>query len=473
MSYRHIPLVLVVSLSFTYPAVAQVGPTAADFAAALEIPAADILSVEWSAGAPDSRRIAPTWGPNNPPRAGASLGALSSGTAATNNMPGYVAPQPGTDHGTTFQHPYNDPSAHIPGCTTSTPTTAHDLVELRMQLLVPPGVTSFAFDSNFQTAEYPEWVCSQFMDRFVALVERPAGVSNVAFDSNGIPISVNAFMMAGAGLPLGTAELVGTGMDVHGAGTSWLTTTVPVTPGETITLRLMVFDEGDGQYDSTTLIDAFRWIAAQVPLPTADAGQDVTLTADATGHAMFTRTGVPSAGALGSWTRGHQTLSNTADLSILLPLGVHNLTFNATNGAGTASDDVVVTVVLSPVGGVPGPQGPPGPAGPQGETGPVGPQGPQGPMGPQGPKGDTGEQGPQGIQGPIGPIGLTGPAGADANAFAGSLIFLPAGVTPPDGYAFVGSTQMSLRPNVAAPNRQDETKAGAEVKLTVNVYRKQ
>jgi hypothetical protein len=53
------------------------------------------------------------------------------------------------------------------------------------------------------------------------------------------------------------------------------------------------------------------------------------------------------------------------------------------------------------------------------------------------------------------------------------LLYLTAGVPPPAGYVFVGSFEQSLRPNVALPNGRTETNGGAEVKLFVNVYRKQ
>ena len=55
----------------------------------------------------------------------------------------------------------------------------------------------------------------------------------------------------------------------------------------------------------------------------------------------------------------------------------------------------------------------------------------------------------------------------------GSLLLLPAGVAPPPGYVFVGSFQQSMRPSVALPNGRTETNGGPEVKLSVNVYRKQ
>jgi hypothetical protein len=75
--------------------------------------------------------------------------------------------------------------------------------------------------------------------------------------------------------------------------------------------------------------------------------------------------------------------------------------------------------------------------------------------------------------GPMGLMGLIGPEGPPGPAVAGSLLFLPAGVAAPAGYAFVGSYQLEMRPIVAMPNKKDESKGGGEVKLGVNVYRKQ
>jgi hypothetical protein len=35
-----------------------------------------------------------------------------------------------------------------------------------------------------------------------------------------------------------------------------------VAPGQTFTVRFIVLEEGDGQYDSAALIDNFRWLTA-------------------------------------------------------------------------------------------------------------------------------------------------------------------------------------------------------------------
>jgi len=43
-----------------------------------------------------------------------------------------------------------------------------------------------------------------------------------------------------------------------------------VTPGETITLRFSIWDEGDGIYDSMVFIDNFYWATQVVTDPETD-----------------------------------------------------------------------------------------------------------------------------------------------------------------------------------------------------------
>ncbi|HUT77829.1 MAG TPA: hypothetical protein VM285_09100, partial [Polyangia bacterium] len=60
--------------------------------------------------------------------------------------------------------------------------------------------------------------------------------------------------------PDGTAGLNGTGYTLGpGGATLWLTTTSPVVPGETITLRFVTWDTSDQALDSLVLLDNFRW----------------------------------------------------------------------------------------------------------------------------------------------------------------------------------------------------------------------
>jgi hypothetical protein len=55
-----------------------------------------------------------------------------------------------------------------------------------------------------------------------------------------------------------------------GGGTGWLKTTAPVTPGETIKLRFIILDEGDSRYDSSVLIDNFKWELQAVSAPVTE-----------------------------------------------------------------------------------------------------------------------------------------------------------------------------------------------------------
>jgi hypothetical protein len=54
---------------------------------------------------------------------------------------------------------------------------------------------------------------------------------------------------------------------IPGGSTGWLSTTAPIQPGEDVTLRFVIFDEGDGVLDSAVLIDNFQWGAATVMGP--------------------------------------------------------------------------------------------------------------------------------------------------------------------------------------------------------------
>ena len=89
----------------------------------------------------------------------------------------------------------------------------------------------------------------------------------MAFDSLSVPIGVNSNFLQGTN----TALLAGTGFDVWGdaASTGWLRTTVPVTGGTTITIRILIYDVGDGASDSSVLLDNFLWHQSAVALKTS------------------------------------------------------------------------------------------------------------------------------------------------------------------------------------------------------------
>ena len=102
-------------------------------------------------------------------------------------------------------------------------------------------------------------------------------VIRVSFDENDNRVSINIGFFDVCDDSEGAActdgdHLAGTGYeyfsdDESGGGTGWLTTTAPVKPGEKVRLTFLVFDEGDSAYDSTVLIDNFRWHVEQVDGP--------------------------------------------------------------------------------------------------------------------------------------------------------------------------------------------------------------
>ena len=148
---------------------------------------------------------------------------------------------------------------------------SHDGVALKVSLLIPNNVTHFSFSYKFYTTEFPNYVCSKYNDIGVAMMNpSPLGhtYDNIIFDSQNNPLSVNnAYLECCTPTPLhpdficpyGPSELVGTGFENEG-GTRWHKTSVPIQPGTTIEIIFAIWDSSDGSYDSTMLIDNWRWL---------------------------------------------------------------------------------------------------------------------------------------------------------------------------------------------------------------------
>jgi hypothetical protein len=210
----------------------------------------------------------------NMPQAGSTMVAISSGTARGPKDPGYQDVS-GYDKGYTSGTPAGYPK-ESPACAgkgLGFASGAHDGAALQVKIRVPSNAKSFKYQQNFFTYEFPEFICSDYNDFFVTIMDpKPAALpdGNIAFDQDGNPISVNNSLLqvcspqtAGGkmfGCPLGNSTLSGTGFESH-AATGWLTTTAPVDTvrGKEITLLWAVWDQGDGVLDSTALIDDFQW----------------------------------------------------------------------------------------------------------------------------------------------------------------------------------------------------------------------
>ncbi len=214
-------------------------------------------------------------------RHGKRMLVLSTGTARQPTDPGYLDPR-GFEKG--YQSgPVEGLPSTTPMCPGVVAGQARDSIALELSIRVPQNADALAFDFDFYTYEAPDRACTSHDDAFVALLSQTSsqGFTNVATDGAGNLIRVNGATMQAcscAGGPpcffggreqpcsLGGAPLLGTGFGADTsfhlgdrAATGWLTTSTPVEAGTKISLRLAIQDAGDGQFDSTVLIDHFRW----------------------------------------------------------------------------------------------------------------------------------------------------------------------------------------------------------------------
>lgn len=219
-------------------------------------------------------------------RGSLSMLALSTGTARDADHPDFQ-PRSGFDKGYTSGLPAGFPT-DIPACGPLATLNPADGIALDIEFRVPPNATGFAFDHVYFTADYPGLVCSAFSDVFAVLMDPapPGAIDNsIVTDDAGNPISVNSELIDACGCEagppceagdltfacsLGTGLLDGTGYEM-GAATGWLTTRVPVIPGSEFTITFVIWDFGDGAFDSTVLIDGFRWLAYDGDLVTVRA----------------------------------------------------------------------------------------------------------------------------------------------------------------------------------------------------------
>jgi hypothetical protein len=220
---------------------------------------------------------------------GSAMAYISTGDASGSAS---YNPQPGTDFmGVTpvTMFPYLHLQPATMGCGAGNPTELNDYLELEVDLTVPTNANSFSFQSQFFSAEYPEFVCTMFNDRFLVIVDDGNNPQQIEFDMNGNPVTVNSGFFTvcqndpskpqtqhcnmpitaikGTGFDQSDFDPFGGGSIPVGGSTGWLTTTAPVTPGDHIKLRFVIFDEGDGIYDSSALIDNFKWLPSMITAP--------------------------------------------------------------------------------------------------------------------------------------------------------------------------------------------------------------
>jgi hypothetical protein len=230
-------------------------------------------------------------GPNNKPQEGTRLLMVSSGTARKEGQPGYVHRNFDKTYNSNPPFGFPKESVSCPGVTTGSP---RDATGLEVEITAPSNAQGISFDFNFFTFEWPQYICTEFNDFFVAIMTPFPPMQtdgNISFDASGNPISVNnAFLdvcncPAAVGPPcqtppppaplkktfdckLGGSGVIGTDFDADdfnpgwtNGSTGWLRTQAPVEPNKKFTIRFVTYDSDDGMVDSSTLIDNWRWSA--------------------------------------------------------------------------------------------------------------------------------------------------------------------------------------------------------------------
>lgn len=187
----------------------------------------------------------------------------------------------------------------------------YDMASLQIKMRVPSNAKGFKFKFRFFSVEYPRYICTQYNDFFLALLESGhADIpedKNISFDKLGNPVSVNnAFFTScvpitcsgdtcpstmhcdagqcktyvnpadpslGYNIPCpdgdtGNADTSTFNTGTDRGGTAWLETSAPVIPGEVITLTFYIWDTGDQKLDSSVIIDAFEWSTVETELGT-------------------------------------------------------------------------------------------------------------------------------------------------------------------------------------------------------------
>ncbi len=235
-------------------------------------------------------------------REGALMGVLSSGSATATDSdsgPQFKGGKSGMQgaagilSGNGGDVPSGFPKTS-PGCA-SLSKVVNDVIDVKASIKVPANAKGFSFDFDFWSGEWPDYVCTEFNDSFIAYLTSAAfnggTADNISFDTNKNTISVNnnffqsctPAVQTGCNggttgtstCSLGAGELAGTGFgdptdtyckdtSTSGGATSWLTSTAPIKPGETISIEFLIWDTGDESYDSSVLLDNWSWQPQEV-----------------------------------------------------------------------------------------------------------------------------------------------------------------------------------------------------------------
>lgn len=258
---------------------------------------------------PVQHSIRASFGDAIEPSGGDTLAVLSSGHAAAvgQTNPDFAEFEFGQEIGTTVPAPADwiaanggEFPASCEGVNPTPGTDANDSVMLTLRVRVPTNARSFTTRMFFFSAEYPEWVCSEFNDFFVTLIDSAAvdnpADKNIAIYDDGEdvwPVGLNILKTAPGLFRVcesgfvgcqgdlaaemyectdGPELLAGTGFDAIdntnscngnefpvGGGTGWLEMSGNVEPGEIMDIRFAIWDAGGHAFDALVLLDDWRW----------------------------------------------------------------------------------------------------------------------------------------------------------------------------------------------------------------------
>lgn len=262
---------------------------------------------------PAQHAVRTHYGTNVLPKAGSALLELGTGTAAGlgDTNPPYEDLEQAFGTGGTAAFPADFVAANsghlpnAPNCPEPIGNEANDPIMLTLMLRVPMNAKSFTLQANFFSSEFPEYVCSEFDDYFVVLLDStysgatpnpmdknlafyqpmnsmdkyPVGV-NLASGNTGLFQQCKSGTIGCFGDVTGTitcssmTDLIGTGLDMaspfacdddalEGGGTGWITTTGNVVPGEVIKLRIAIWNTSDEMLQSLVVLDNFQWSAVE------------------------------------------------------------------------------------------------------------------------------------------------------------------------------------------------------------------
>ncbi len=212
----------------------QVAADVFQLAEALDISSSFLVDATVT-GAPNTRGVFDNLGVIRP-RRGDTFVLLSSGVA-----------------GTPFAEPGTDFEPEGP---------EGDKATLTLTLNIPEGINRLSFTYNFLSAEHPEFIGSQFDDRFSAVLTDAHGSREIARESvNSSEFSdVSTSTAGGSGFDLFTDDPTevdmefGTGLPDAGL-TGFKTVNAPVQGGTPVILKFTIEDERDGILDTAVILD--------------------------------------------------------------------------------------------------------------------------------------------------------------------------------------------------------------------------